>query len=767
MKLQRTTLHQAINMDSPPRLESPDAILPTRESLEASAHTSSLSDSFEHGCNQDGAPVSIFLPRPAYQRPDSYGQKSPTNCTHCGSIAPRFGSTTIYGTPLKHTPATSTEFLDKFSNCYSSRATSFIQIPPEKQPEVAAEPLCLVERVHGTDDIDHLPSWKRRVNKCTPIFSIAAVAAYWVYFVYRIKYTLAAQEKYNRIYGMAWTFIAVELGVALPTLFHQFWQVFLIKGRSREKLRIVGDNTPTVDVFITCCKEDVAIITDTVRATAAVDWPSERFRVIILDDGVDPELKRAIDEISQLYSNVYYTARHKIKGVPHHFKAGNLNHGLEFVKDLPGGASAYIAALDADMIPEPEWLRAVLAHLVIEPQLALSCPPQLFYNLPRNDPLLQSLDSFVHISEPVKDAAGVAWCTGSGYAIRRLALDGIGGFPTGSLAEDVCCSSVLLGAGWKTAYVHEPLQYGTVPESFGGHIKQRTRWTIGTVQTALKLNFCIWGPLVTHMSLFQRLSGFVYTISALFTIFLTASLLTMPIVLVSGGTLIAYATNDQLRLLARLCSVALLTNRLNEWVMTLPAGYRLGQRDAGATLWMAPYHAITIVRSFLLPSFLGGKAAAFSSSGSQKNELNERDPVNRAGLWRRLRVIVFGSGVYIHVIYILFCVAAVTASTARGIIINRNSVQQTLLYMMTHACWPPLLWLIALNAFWAPIHYAIWPPNMPDREDLLQRDPQTGIAYPKENSKKLEWEKSNVLHEMQYFLLTAYTIVLFVGSFFY
>jgi cellulose synthase/poly-beta-1,6-N-acetylglucosamine synthase-like glycosyltransferase len=102
---------------------------------------------------------------------------------------------------------------------------------------------------------------------------------------------------------------------------------------------------------------------------------------------------------------------------------------------------------------------------------------------------MQSLDSFVHISEPVKDAAGVAWCTGSGYAIRRLALDGIGGFPTGSLAEDVCCSSVLLGAGWKTAYVHEPLQYGTVPESFSGHIKQRTRW----VRTA---SLCIHLPMM-------------------------------------------------------------------------------------------------------------------------------------------------------------------------------------------------------------------------------------------------------------------------------
>lgn len=162
-------------------------------------------------------------------------------------------------------------------------------------------------------------------------------------------------------------------------LCHQFWQVFLFKGRQREKLRIVSETTPTVDVFVTCCKEDVQVITDTVRAAAAVDWPSNCFRIIVLDDGGDPELQAAIDDVSQLYPNVYYTARHKTKGVPHHFKAGNLNHGLEFVTELPGGASTYIAALDADMIPEPEWLRAILAHLVIEPQLALSCPPQVCF----------------------------------------------------------------------------------------------------------------------------------------------------------------------------------------------------------------------------------------------------------------------------------------------------------------------------------------------------------------------------------------------------
>ena len=85
--------------------------------------------------------------------------------------------------------------------------------------------------------------------------------------------------------------------------------------------------------------------------------------------------------------------------------------------------------------------------------------------------------------EPIKNACGVAWCTGSGYVIRRSALESIGGWPVGTLAEDTFTSSMLLGKGWNTAYVHEALQFGTVPESYVGHLKQRTCWTLGTLQS--------------------------------------------------------------------------------------------------------------------------------------------------------------------------------------------------------------------------------------------------------------------------------------------
>lgn len=216
-------------------------------------------------------------------------------------------------------------------------------------------------------------------------------------------------------------------------LLHSFWNCFLVKSRFREKLRVVGNETPTVDVFITCCGEDNDIVMDTLRAAADQDWPYDRFRVVVLDDKHDTTLERRVKDMAESNPHVFYHARVKIPGKPHHFKAGNLNGGLDFVTHLEGGKGEYMAALDADMIPEPDWLRAVIAHLVLDPRLALACPPQLFYNIPRNDPLLQSLDAFVHISEPVKDAAGVAWCTGSGYAIRRSALEQIGGFPIGTI----------------------------------------------------------------------------------------------------------------------------------------------------------------------------------------------------------------------------------------------------------------------------------------------------------------------------------------------
>ncbi|KAK8211067.1 nucleotide-diphospho-sugar transferase [Phyllosticta capitalensis] len=632
-----------------------------------------------------------------------------------------------------------------------------------KLPETAYT----IERVHVKDDVDMLPRWKFVLHKTCPLLTIAAIATYFLYFLFRFAYTLEAQQKFGRVYVMAWFFIAAEIMVVVPGMFHHIYSLLSFKNRKRQKLRLYGEAAPTIDVMITTCKEDVDVVLDTVRAACNVDYPRERFRVVILDDGGDQELKKAITEMGMDYPNVHYFARVKTPGVPHHAKAGNLIAGTEFVTTLPGGAGEFIAALDADMIPEPEWLRALIGHLLLDPDVALACPPQMFYNVPSSDPLVQSLDAFIHVMEVTKDTCGVAWCTGSGYIIRRSALESIGGWPTGTLAEDTFTSSLLLGAGFKTAYVHEALQWGTVPDSFVGHLKQRTRWTLGTLQSAIKQRFCLYGPLVKKMTLLQRLSGLMFGVDAFSKLFLIVALFTIPVVLISGGTLVAYTNPTELRRQTQLAFISLMFSLIHDWIYFLPSGYRLAQRDSAAMMWMAPYHAITVFRSFILPKWLGGKPMAFSSTGSIKDELNERDALRRAPMWRRLKVIVIDSHAWIHLLYVAFLLAAVGVSTSRAFTRNGDNWHHALIYLLTHAFFPPMLWVVTLTAFMVPLMYAISPPTVPDREELLDRDPKTGVAHPKEERKRQKWGRGSIWYEVLWGVITVYTTAVFLGSLFF
>jgi cellulose synthase/poly-beta-1,6-N-acetylglucosamine synthase-like glycosyltransferase len=222
-----------------------------------------------------------------------------------------------------------------------------------------------------------MPKWKRYLFLMAPILCIATLVAYWVYFALRIIFVISAQRKSGKSFPMAWVFIGTEIAVAVPLFLQTVWNIFILKGRKRPQLRLSGQDVPSVDCFITCCKEEVDVIVDTARAACEIDYPPERFRVIVLDDGNDASLREAIMGLSNTYVNIWYRSRTKIKGVPHHFKAGNLNYGLEEVCHMEGGPSQFMAALDADMIPERDWLRALMPHLLVDPKMAMACPPQV------------------------------------------------------------------------------------------------------------------------------------------------------------------------------------------------------------------------------------------------------------------------------------------------------------------------------------------------------------------------------------------------------
>ena len=123
--------------------------------------------------------------------------------------------------------------------------------------------------------------------------------------------------------------------------------------------------------------EDVDVVLKTARACCHLDYPADRFRIIVADDGANREIKNGVDVLRKTHNNIYYYARMKPHGIPHHAKAGNLVAATAFSDMLAGGPSEFLACLDADMIVVKDWLRAIVAHHIDDPKLGLACPPQV------------------------------------------------------------------------------------------------------------------------------------------------------------------------------------------------------------------------------------------------------------------------------------------------------------------------------------------------------------------------------------------------------
>ncbi|KAH0564751.1 hypothetical protein GP486_001860 [Trichoglossum hirsutum] len=396
----------------------------------------------------------------------------------------------------------------------------------------------------------------------------------------------------------------------------------------------------------------------------------------------------------------------------------------------------------------------------------MACPPQLFYNTPRSDPLGQSLDFFVHVTEPIKDTLNAAWCTGSGYVCRRTALDDIGGIPVGGVAEDVATSNLFIGRGWITAYVHEPLQFGTVPEDFSSHLKQRTRWAIGTVENAVNVNFYLFGDKIKHMTALARISSFLIGILSFYPILFIISLFSIPVLLILGRPLVVFTSDNQFRWLLRTAFATVISRRILEFFLYIPAGYHTGQRFARYQIWMAPYLAVCLIRAFVLPKWLGGSSTAFKPTGSLGSALNERDADSRKGTLRRLFAILIQCQAIFHLLFVYFTITGAIIVTYKCFIIERGTYK-ILQCLITHAWWPPVTWIFLANSMWAPVAYAINPPAVPDREELLNRDPMTNIAHPRDVAKKIAFGAQAFLFEFEYTMTTIYTALCFAATFFF
>ncbi|CAF1408999.1 unnamed protein product [Adineta steineri] len=249
--------------------------------------------------------------------------------------------------------------------------------------------------------------------------------------------------------------------------------------------KAIKETYPIVDVFIVCCNEPYDILLDTVRSALSLNYPKDKYRIWILDDGNDKSIEENIIKICKTYEEVLhikYIRRLKKKNTPHFYKAGNLNNGFREVKQIMGQLGDYVLVQDVDMILHPDFLLRTLPHFKEDDRIAYLQAGQNYYNLYSSDILCQALIGSNQVLLYCDSNNQSSTCIGSGMLIKSSILDELNGFPVDSITEDFNLSFSIHKLGYKSVYITEHLQFGLTSDSLTGTIEQYKRWESGNFQ---------------------------------------------------------------------------------------------------------------------------------------------------------------------------------------------------------------------------------------------------------------------------------------------
>ncbi len=220
-----------------------------------------------------------------------------------------------------------------------------------------------------------------------------------------------------------------------------------------------------VDVYVCTYDEAAEVVMATLAGCRALTYPHTTY---LLDDGRRPEM----EELARLAGAEYMTRPDNS-----HAKAGNLNAAL------PRTAGDLVFVLDADHVPMPDALDALVGYFDDEKMAVVQTPHDFFnhdsaqhYAVGRHE---QSL--FYRVVCPGKDRHGAVYWCGSAALINRHALLSIGGVATETIAEDFHTTIRLQRDGWKSRYHDEVLVQGLAPHDLDGYLLQRDRWARGNL----------------------------------------------------------------------------------------------------------------------------------------------------------------------------------------------------------------------------------------------------------------------------------------------
>jgi cellulose synthase/poly-beta-1,6-N-acetylglucosamine synthase-like glycosyltransferase len=263
---------------------------------------------------------------------------------------------------------------------------------------------------------------------------------------------------------IAWTVIGLLLLLG-------FRRIVLIVASLLPPRETPAGELPSVTVLV-AARNEMTRIGVLLESLERLNYPTALVSAVLIDDASADGTGALLETWAAGRRGVMFLGLDRQVG-----KAEALNRGLT---GAPAGE--IVAVYDAEHAPASDSLQR-LAAASADPTVGAVAG----YLEPRNpDATLVSryaaLETWVNqlVNNAGKDRLG--WnppTTGGNCLYRHSALTQAGGFPKGSLSEDIEISLAIAARGWKTRFVASACAGSTLPDRVEEFWEQRVRWTCG------------------------------------------------------------------------------------------------------------------------------------------------------------------------------------------------------------------------------------------------------------------------------------------------
>lgn len=274
-------------------------------------------------------------------------------------------------------------------------------------------------------------------------------------------------------------FLAIVLSIARMLL---IGILAVISWRRARKEKFESSIELSVSVIIPAYNENVVVVrtVETVLASKGA-----KFNVVVVDDG-------SKDDTFDVVSNAFRDNDSvQVFTKPNGGKASALNYGIART------TSDVIIVIDADTVFEPEALCEMLKYFAKDEEVGAVAGNVKVGNV-RN--ILTKWQAIEYITSQNFDRrafellGAITVVPGAIGAFRRSALEEVGNYTSDTLAEDTDLTMRIVQLGWKVRYAENARAWTEAPEKVKSFLKQRFRWTFGTMQAFWKHRMWLFNP---------------------------------------------------------------------------------------------------------------------------------------------------------------------------------------------------------------------------------------------------------------------------------